>query len=169
MALAIGSYLIWDAQRRQTQLPRIPDPPRTLDADAGDASSARYEDAGASAPLAPGAYLSPPAMVHFPPHEGHYWTEVRFRKSVGPWEAQESRFDLWFDGDVEQEFQSRGFEDPVRFEVKVPEPRHIAIRVTTAPWSQAAYVSFEFKSDRRVSLVRSEVSPMRDDPTQVDR
>src|SRR5262249_19133283 len=148
--------------------PRTTAPPWRTDLGAADAASVSHEDA-ASAPLVPGAYLSPPAVEHYPPHEGHYWTEVRFGKTVGPWEAQESRFDLWFDGDVEPEFQSRGFEDPVSFEVKVPEPRHIAIRVTTAPWSQAAYISFEFKSDRRVSLVRSDVSPKRDGPKQADR
>jgi hypothetical protein len=161
--LGVVSVAIWAASSWQAKKAGAPS------LGVADASSVRYEDAAPSAPVVPGAYFSPPAVDHYPLYQGRYRTDVRFGKSDGPWEAQESRFELWFDGDVEPEFQSRGFEDPVNFEVKVPEPGHVAIHVTTPPWSQAAYISFEFKSVRPVSLVRVDVSPAREGPPRIDR
>ena len=108
---------------------------------------------------APGAYAWPPLVGSYAQPEGHYLTLVRFTKTDGPWNAQESKFELWFDGDVEPEFESRGFESPVTFNVQIPEPRHFSITVSTPPLEAANYIAFSFKSAKAVALVRSDVSP----------
>ena len=81
---------------------------------------------------------------------GQYQTEVRFTKTAGAWPAeQESKFDVWFDGDVQKEFMSRGFESPVNFDVKNPEPKHVSIRITTPPIEIATYVSSRSRAPSR--------------------
>jgi hypothetical protein len=107
----------------------------------------------------PGAYLWPPSVGSYPQPEGQHLTLVRFKKMDGPWSAQESKFDLWFDGDVEPQFESRGFESPVSFNVQIPEPRHFSITVTSAPLEAASYIAFSFTSAQAVALVRSDASP----------
>ena len=108
---------------------------------------------------APGAYRWPPSVGSYPQPESHFLTVVRFTKTDGPWNAQESKFDLWFDGDVEPAFESRGFESPVVFNVLIPEPRHLSITVSTPPLEAANYIAFSFKSEKAVALVRSEAAP----------
>jgi hypothetical protein len=96
-------------------------------------------------------------------------TELRFTKTEGPWPAgQESRFDLWFDGDLQKEFVSRGFENPVDFRVELPEPHHLAIRILTPPMPGASYVVFLFKSPHPVQLLRADGSPKRERPATGD-
>ena len=114
-----------------------------------------------AAPVTTGAYVSAPAVTSYPQPDGHSLTLVRFMKLEGPWNAQPSKFDLWFDGDVEQEFESRGFESPVSFDVQLPEPRHFSITVGSPPVDAARYVVFTFKSAKPVALVRSDVAPKR--------
>jgi hypothetical protein len=148
--MIVAAGIIWVLSSGRSSAPRVA------------ARDAGAEIEASNAPPEPATYVSPPAVDHYPIHEGRYRTEVRFNKSEGPWQDQLSHFDLWFDGEVEPEFQSRGFEDPVQFEVKTPEPLHFAIDVTSPPWGPAAYVSFTFKSAKPVTLVRSDVRPKRD-------
>jgi len=121
-------------------------------------------------PQGPPTYVYPPHIHGQPMPSGIYQTDVRFTKTPGPWPTgAESKFDLWFDGDVQKEFMSRGFEDPVNFDVKTPEPKHLSIRIMSPPIEIASYVVFTFKSAKPVQVVKTEVSPKSEEPAKADR
>jgi hypothetical protein len=137
--------------------------------------------AAASAPAPPPSPEPPvpqgPATYVFPPQvhggglpNGQYQTELRITKTAGPWPSeQESKFEVWFDGDVQKEFMSRGFADPVDFDVKTPEPRHLSIRIKSPPIEVVTYVAFTFKSAKPVQILKTEVSPKSEEPAKADR
>jgi hypothetical protein len=120
-------------------------------------------------PQGPPTYVFPPHVNGQPLPTGVYQTDIRFTKTPGAWPSgEESKFDVWFDGDVQKEFMSRGFEDPVNFDVKTPEPRHLSIRITTPPIEVASYVVFTFKSAHPVQVLKTEVSPKSELPAKAN-
>jgi hypothetical protein len=121
-------------------------------------------------PQGPPTYVFPPHIHGQPMPSGVYQTELRFTKTAGAWPpGAESKFEVWFDGDVQKEFMSRGFEDPVNFDVKAPEPKHLSIRIMSPPIDMASYVAFTFKSAKPVQVVKTEVSPKSEEPAKADR
>jgi len=158
LILGIGAYAIWAlSSERQREAPRVGA------SDAGAATSVALA-VHPEEPKPPAVYVPAPVVVSSPLANGRFVIEVRFRKVDGPWtRGQSSKFDIWLDGDVDKEFESRGFSDP-DFHVEQPEPRHFAIRIDSPPMDSATYVAFSFKSAKPVSLVRSDVSPKLERP-----
>jgi hypothetical protein len=162
--LVIGAALGWTLSR-----PKEPKAPRPT-APVSSATAVSSSAPPPPEPQGPPTYVFPPHFHGSPLPNGQYQTEVRFTKTPGPWPAdQESKFDVWFDGDVQKEFMSRGFESPVNFDVKDPEPKHVSIRITTPPIEIASYVSFTFKSAKPIQVLKTDVSPKSEDPAKADR
>jgi hypothetical protein len=151
LILGIAAFALWAVSSERNRA--APRPVATADAAAVAPPTAPSE------PKPPAVYVPAPVVVSVPQPNGRFVTEVRFRKVDGPWAAgQSSKFDVWLDGDVEKEFESRGFSEP-DFRVEQPEPRHFAIRIDSPPLDSATYVAFAFKSAKPVAVVRSDVSP----------
>ncbi len=154
---AFGVWAIWGRQQ--------PVPAPSTAPSAAPAASPPPAPPEPPAPQGPSAYVFPPHVHGQDLLNGQYQTEVRFTKTPGSWpDRQVSKFDIWFDGDVQKEFMSRGFEDPVDFDVKTPEPKHLAIQIKTRPIEIASYVSFTFKSAKPVQILKTEVSPKSEVP-----
>jgi len=152
VGFAFGAWMIWGRSQgpSTTTVSPVPAPSASVTAPPPEPR----------APEGPSTYVFPPDVRGQNLPNGHYQTEVRFRKTAGAWPAdQESKFDLWFDGNTQKEFTSRGFESPVNFDVKTPEPRHLSIRIMTPPLDAAGYVVFIFKSPKPIQLLRSSVTP----------
>jgi len=158
LVLGIGAFAVWamSAERqRGAPLPVI-----LSDAAAGPSSAVVHDEP----PKPPAVYVPAPVVLSVPQPNGRFSTDVRFRKVDGPWRAgQSSKFEILFDGDVDKEFESRGFSEP-DFHADQPEPRHFVIRIDSPPLDSAMYVAFVFKSAKPVSVVRSDVSPKLEPP-----
>jgi hypothetical protein len=148
---------------------RPPGPAPAAVSSAAPSASALVAPSEPPAPQGPASYVFPPHVHGQNMPNGQYQTEVRFTKTAGPWPSeQESKFDVWFDGDVQKEFMSRGFEDPVNFDVKTPEPKHLSIRIKSPPIEIVTYVAFTFKSAKPVQVIKTDVSPKSEEPSRAD-